>query len=194
MKISLVFAIFLASSISVQANNILTLSPDATVVNVGDTLSLDVILDATDPVFGYQFDLNYPTFLSFLSATEEGDFFTDGLGFGTGIPIYDTPDDAAGIVTNVLDSLIAGSPFTSPGTVVNFQFTVVGVGMGSFSTANELLTDGSGNPSLEIDPVAAVSITSATAPSVPEPSTTGLALFGAAFIYRRFRTRKTIAQ
>jgi hypothetical protein len=171
-----IFALLLAFAVSGQADNVIAFSPDTTSVTVGDTLSLDVTLDATDPVFGYQFDLNYPTFLNFLSATEEGDFFNDGIN---------------GIVANVLDSLFGGSPFTSPGTMVNFQFTVVGIGTGSFSLANELLPDDMGNP-LEIDPVVPVSITSSAAtapPTAPEPSTTALAILATAFVCWRSRAK-----
>jgi len=187
-----IFALLLAFAVSGQADNVIAFSPDTTSVTVGDTLSLDVTLDATDPVFGYQFDLNYPTFLNFLSATEEGDFFNDGInGLGGGPPIYDPPDDINGIVANVLDSLFGGSPFTSPGTMVNFQFTVVGIGTGSFSLANELLPDDMGNP-LEIDPVVPVSITSSAAtapPTAPEPSTTALAILATAFVCWRSRAK-----
>jgi hypothetical protein len=183
MKLSLVFALLLASAISGQANNILTLSAAATTVNPGDTLSLDVDLTATDPVFGYQFDLNYPTFLNFLSVTEEGDFAVNGI-CGPPSPCYDTPDDVNGIVTNVLDALTGSDPATSPETIVNFQFTVVGSGTASFSLANIFLTDDSAD-TLEVDPVDDVSIT-----ATPEPSTGYLALLAMALVYCRFRTRK----
>jgi hypothetical protein len=187
MKLSLLFALLLASAIAGQANNILTLSSAQTIVNPGDIVSLDVDLTATDPVFGYQFDLNYPTSLSFLSATEEGDFAVNGI-CGPPSPCYDTPDDINGIVTNVYDALTGSNPATSPETMVTFQFTVVGSGTASFSLANIFLPDDSGD-SLEVDPVDDLGIT-----ATPEPSTACLALLAIAFVYWRFRTRKTTLQ
>jgi hypothetical protein len=72
--------------------------------------------------------------------------------------------------------------------MVTFQFTVVGSGTASFSLANIFLPDDSGD-SLEVDPVDDLGIT-----ATPEPSTACLALLAIAFVYWRFRTRKTTLQ
>jgi len=196
MKSASIFAIFLAAfAIPGQASNILTLTPDSTSVTVGGTVGLDVSLTAADVVYGYQFDLNYPTFLNFLSATEEGDFAAGSFagGFGGGSPFYDTFDDSIGLIDDVADVLSA--PFNSPGIIVNFEFTVVSsaVGPESFSLANQTLTDGSGaDDTLELDPTAPVAITSSavagpSGTSAPEPSTAGLAILGAGFLCWKLR-------
>jgi hypothetical protein len=180
MKLLSIFTLLAASAISAQAGNVLVLSPDSTALTVGDTVSLDVILTSTDPVFGYQFDLSYPTFLNFVSVVDEGDFAA--LGIGGGVPFsYDPPDDIDGIVTNVLDALTGDTP-ASDGAIVNFQFIVTDVGTANFSLANVILTDNGGN-TLEADPVTAVSVTSST----PEPSTVWLAISGMALVFRRLR-------
>ena len=185
MKLSLTLALLLATAISGQANNVLSFGP-VTGLNVGGALSFDLALNSTDPVYGYQLDLDYPTFLNFVGVADAGDFITDGTGV-----FYDSFDDSVGVVTGVVGLLT--DPFPGSGDIVNFQFEVVAAGTGSISTANESLFDGDFD-TFAVTPPNSMSITTVdAAASTPEPSTAALTILaGACMFWKVLTGRNTI--
>jgi hypothetical protein len=140
MRTPLGISLLLASALCARATTTFSVGPSPALVNVGDMFTLDVSItdvsittDATN-LFGFQFDLLFPTFLNVTGVTEQGFFFNNGCCF-----LYDAPDNSAGTVTNVLDASFGSPESTGTDTLVSFQFLVVGPGSGSVNLQNVLL-------------------------------------------------------
>lgn len=196
MRVRLIALVTLAVGLSVgpaMAAPILSISPSATTVNVGDTFSVDInISDVTD-LYGWGFDLNFDdarldpdgqvTEGTFLSGGGATSFFP---GFYPGITL------TSGSIEFVLDFLIGAVPGVSgSGTLATMSFLAQAPGTPAFFLTNWLLQD-SADPGNIIDPTdvlgASVTINPVTA-EVPEPATLLLLGSGLAIAARRRQTR-----
>ncbi len=162
---------------------LLDLTPGGQAVTQGQTFDVSVTLDdiwtydplnpdSADPAIAFQFNVDYPSFLTFDSITEEGLFGMDGSGF-----FYD--DSTTGVVAGISDAL-TGSLTETPGdidTLVTLQFTATGTGDDfiTIDPSSILLLDANYN-SINPDPSSVfssevISTLSSPGSSTPEPST-----------------------
>jgi len=198
MKQTLFLALLIAAAPQARASVALGLdpAPSPALVQVGDTLTLNVDIFTTDNVFGFQFDLLYPNFLT-LSPTgisEEGYFFLNSCCFNAG-----AIDNANGIDSGVFDVISGPNGLSGFDTLVQFQFQVTGIGTGQFDLATMLFTDDSFN-SLQVFAPTPVDVTSSVGspiqpPEAPEPATAALAAFALAVfavVRRRGRSARHV--
>jgi len=145
--------------------------PQSGTGNVGDSLSFDIVLvpDATTSpaadIFGYNFDVVFPTFLTFVGADEEGYFLDNGIGAS-----WDTPTGPA-VVNNINDFIAGPDGMTSPDDILRLNFLVTAAGEGTIDLFNESLTDANFN-FLPVNPTAAEGLGTqdAPGPTTPEPA------------------------
>ena len=101
--------------------------PEMTSPEVGQTLTLEVIIEGAKGLFGFEFDLSYnPEFLKFVNATE-GDFLqSTGQTFVVAPLVYsEKPKDggAGTIATGV--SLLGGAGVNGDGVLAKVEFEVI---------------------------------------------------------------------
>ena len=171
MKSLLALTLLMAAAPAIHAANFLQFdpTPSPAIVNVGDTLFLNVDIFADDHIFGYQFDLLFPNFLNLDTAgiTEEGFFAANGCCFGIDPSQI---DNASGTVTNVLDAVFGpdGLPNNTFDTLIQFKFTAVAPGSGQFNLANIILSDDNFN-SLSVDSPFPVDVTANVGAPIQQP-------------------------
>jgi hypothetical protein len=185
MKILYITALLCVAAWPALASSFLLLPPSGT-GNVGDNISVDVVLTPTDEIFGYSVDLTFPTFLSFAGADEKGYFLTAGIG-----AFWDTVDNVNGTVSGISDFIASTAGLTTQDIVLTLSFSVTGAGSGAIILRNESLADAAFD-SLPVSQTLPVPVTTQDAPaSAPEPATlfTAVPTLAAAFFFSR-RLRK----
>jgi hypothetical protein len=162
----------------------MSLSGPAT-VGVGQVFNVDLNISTDQEVFGFQFDLAFPSALvNVIGVTEQGFFAANGCCF-----LFDTPDNTIGTVTNVLDAIIGTPGLTGSDTLVTFQFVATGLGDGTISLQNVILSDENTN-AITVDTINNADFSVIT----PEPSTAMFLALGAApllFLLRRRHPAQT---
>jgi hypothetical protein len=155
-----------------HAVNFLSLDPTPfpAVVQVGQTLLLNVDIFSQDPVFGFQFDLLFPTFLHIdpSGITEQSFFAATGCCFSVDPSQI---DNVNGKVTNLFDAVSGPSGLTTTGlvTLLQFQFQVINApGTGQITLDNILLTDDNFD-SLTVDPVIPLDVTAEVGSPIQPP-------------------------
>jgi hypothetical protein len=141
------------------------LLPQSGTGNVGDILSFDAVLVPFADVFGYNVDVVFPTFLTFIDADEEGYFLANGIGVS-----WDTPTGPA-VVNNINDLIAGPDGFTASDDILRLNFLVTGAGAGTIEFFDESLVDDNFN-FLPVDPTAPEAVQTQDAPAgAPEPAT-----------------------
>lgn len=158
-----------------RATTVLFVYPGSNNVSVGDTFTLNVDLLNDNPnVYGFDFEVTFPTFLSAISVTEQGFFGANGSG------VSPTIDNGAGTISGIFDSASSPDPLSNPvpDTLVSIQFQALAPGSGSVAiecdNGNDcvdfpMLADNNFN-SLPVDALLAATVTASPSSPVPEPS------------------------
>ena len=192
-RLRFVFAAALAAFAAVPscATTTFTLSPSSQTVGLDGTFNLDVGLtsDASN-IFGFDFEILYPAFVSPLSVNEQGFFLINGLVFS---PDLSTP----GVIALLLDASATADDQVSPGpdTLLSIQFHATGIGTGSFTLECDQGNDCADFPMLADDSLNVIPVDSIGSADVtvvaPEPSTLApLSLFlSAGLLALRVRRR-----
>jgi len=101
--------------------------PEIKSPEVGQTLTLDVMIEGAKGLFGFEFDLSYnPEFLKFLSATE-GDFLQSaGQTFAVSPIIYGEKPKDGGVGTIRMGvSQLGGAGVNGDGVLAKVEFEVI---------------------------------------------------------------------
>jgi hypothetical protein len=187
-----VFVLWLAASMlsapPAEAVPIISIGPSPTVVHIGDTFTLDVLIGETDPgpsddvadLFAYQFSVSYDPSLLSATSVSEGSFLSSA---GPTFFIPGVIDDVAGLITFSAATLlgpIAGA--SGSGSLLRIEFTALALGTSAVTPLFDALS-GDGLLDSALQPIEPVSIeagrvTVAPAP-VPEPGM--LLLLGVGF-------------
>jgi hypothetical protein len=189
--------LFLLVSTSSYAATVVSISPSVSTVSVGQTFSVDVIVQNITDLYGFQFDIGFNPSIIKADSVIEGSFLSD---YGTTLSpiaytLWDpgTIDNTAGSIS-FTNNLLLGNIGTDPGAsgsgvLATINFQALGPGIGSLNILNAQFVD-----STFLDPIAVtyqagnVNISPNTA--VPEPSTVLLlsgGLMAMALIARRKR-------
>ena len=177
-------AILLAgTALITPAAPILSITPSANNVQVGDTFSLFLNIASVTDLFGWQVDIDFgPAGLLNALTIAQGGFLGGGTSGITG-----TIDNGTATILAMANSLTGVTGVSGSGVLAQISFTAMAIGNAIVSISNVQLIDSNLDSIFPDQPVSAtVNITAASA--VPEPSTFVLLSFGlaaAAFVRRR---------
>lgn len=155
----------------------ISISPASPVVNLGDPVTVNLVLDATaQDLYGYQFSLGFdPTVLQAVSVTDGGLLGLTG-NFSGG-----TVDNTAGTLTLVFDFLNGSVPgVAGPGTLASVGFQAIGVGVSTVDflpTGDLVLSDSLG---LELQSNGVGAQVQVVGAEIPEPASLGFLMIGLA--------------
>lgn len=166
----------------------LSFAAPAAAVQVGDTFTLDVLVEQVPDLYAFQFDLAFDPTLVQAGAVMEGDFLSAG-----GRATFFLPgaiDNIAGTVSFTANTLVGPGPVVSgDGIVVHLTFNALAPGHSDMTFGNVILLDSS------LAELATTAIDGAiVVTAVPEPASA--ALFGlglaalAAGAWRRMPARR----
>ena len=188
LHIPLVLLIALAAS-PVFATPIISVSPPASAVNVGDSVSVDIVISGAVDLYAFQFDVGFNP--SVLSATSivEGAFLPSG---GTTIYLPGTISNVSGTISFTADSLeTAINGVTGAGQLATVTFQAIGAGSSPVNVLNVTLLDSTLSGIADTEQAGTIRATASSA-AVPEPSTFALILTGVVGLSRRLRRRREI--
>jgi cohesin domain-containing protein/PEP-CTERM motif-containing protein len=186
LHVSLALLIALAAA-PVFATPIISVSPPASVVNVGNTVSVDIVINGAVDLYAFQFDIGFDP--SVLSATSivEGALLPSG---GSTIYLPGTISNASGTISFTADTLeTAITGVTGSGTLATVSFQAIGAGSSSVNVLNVTLLDSTLSGIADTELPGTIRAIGASA-AVPEPSTVALLLTGAVGLSRRVRRRR----
>jgi hypothetical protein len=167
----------------VAASPIISIVPDASTVNQGDTFFLDINISGVTDLYGFQFDVLYdPTILT-ANETVDGGFLA-GAQF---IPGDTSTPGNIGFTIGFLSGEVPG--ISGDGTLARVSFTAASGGSSLISLLDEnLLLLDSGLFSIDVDTLGAtVNVNSSSTAPVPEPGTLMLVGSGLAMAWRKRR-------
>ena len=167
MRHTLSTLILLAASLlptsAAYASDILSIVPQDSTLYDGQTLTL-YIQAQSDAMYGFQFDLSFPSFLTFVEEDPQGMFASDFF-----VPGTVNPDNT---ITGTYGSVEGSDVFSGTGNVASFVFLVTGIGSDTVSLQNALFaTDLSFDTS---SPDLTNGTANITALAAPEPATWAL--------------------
>jgi hypothetical protein len=185
---SLVLLIALAAA-PAFATPIISVNPSGSAVNVGDSVSVDIVINGAVDLYAFQFDVGFDP--SVLSATSivEGALLPSG---GATIYLPGTISNASGTISFTADILeTAVSGVTGSGTLARVSFQAIGAGSSPVNVLNVMLLDSTLSGIADTELAGTIRAIGSSA-AVPEPSTLALLLTGAVALSRRARRRRTV--
>ncbi len=122
----------------------ISISPSSTVVEPGDSFTIDVYIDPTQSLTGSQFDLYYSQLAS-VSSAHEGDLFTlSNLSTTFG---YESIDNTIGILNNVYSAILGCGTISTPGTMTTINMVAgSNTGILDIGLSGVILSDVDSNP------------------------------------------------
>ena len=144
----------------------------------GGSVLVPVQITGVNNLFAYQFDFTFLPSLASAGAVTEGPFLGGG---GSTFFLSGTVDNAAGVVTGILDTLIGPFPGVSgSGVLAQIPLTGLSPGFSPMSLSNAVVLDAdlADIPFTTADGTLTVTGTN----SIPEPSSRSQALAGAVMI------------
>ena len=154
---------------------ILSITPSANNVLVGDTFSLFLNIASVTDLFGWQVDIDFgPAGLLNALTIAQGGFLGGGTSGITG-----TIDNGTATILAMANSLTGVTGVSGSGVLAQISFTAMAIGNAVISISNVLLLD-SYLESIFPDPTVSASVNITAASAVPEPSTFVLLSFGLA--------------
>lgn len=164
--------------------DMLSVQPNATNVNVGDTASLTVQITGATDLYGYQFDIGFDPSILAANAVSEGAFLASG-GSTTFLPGF--IDNVAGTITFIADTLNgAATGVNGNGILVDLGFTAIGAGSSAVNIFNVIALNSFGEGLTVTTAGAAVNVANA---AVPEPSMMALLISAMALGFLASRRR-----
>ncbi len=169
----------------------MSLSPATTQVTDGSTFSLDVDIAGVSDLYGFQFDVSFDPAVLAVNSVSEGAFLAGG---GSTFFLPGTTDNVGGSVAAIANTLI-GAPagVNGAGTLVQIDFTAVGVGNSAVSLANLMLLDSTGTTIGAATSGGSVQVSAASA-GAPEPSAGWLLLTGLSGLSAVVRVKRRCRQ
>jgi|KBSMisStandDraft_5_1062788.scaffolds.fasta_scaffold20302_4 Cohesin domain/PEP-CTERM motif len=186
LHVSLALLIALAAA-PVFATPIISVSPPASVVNVGNTVSVDIVINGAVDLYAFQFDIGFDP--SILSATSivEGALLPGG---GSTIYLPGTISNASGTISFTADTLeTAITGVTGSGTLAKVTFQAIGAGSSPVNVLNVTLLDSTLSGIADTEQAGTIRAVGSSA-AVPEPTTLALVLTGVVGLARRGRRRR----
>ena len=154
-------------------------SPRSAAVDVGGTVTLEILVTDVTDLFSFQFDLAFDPAVLQANGITEGGFLPSG---GATFFIPGTIDNTAGLISFTADTLIGAIPGVSgDGTLAAVEFQALTVGSSAISLTNHLLLDSS------LGVIGATPLNGSVS-AVPEP--TAILAFGSGFGALVFLTRR----
>jgi len=170
---------------SAAASPIVSIVPDSSTINQGDTFFLDVNITGVTDLYGFQFDLSYDPSILLANDISEGAFLAS-----SGNPTLFLPGDMStpGNIAFNIGLILGGVPgATGDGTLARVSFTAASGGSSSISLSNLLFQDSIGD-FIEPDTLnASVDVNASSTAPVPEPGTLMLVGSGIAMAWRNRR-------
>ena len=162
---------------------ILSISPSANNVVVGNTFSLFLNIASVTDLFGWQVDIDFgPAGLLNALTFAQGGFLGGGTSGITG-----TINNGTATILTLANSLTGFTGVSGSGVLAQFSFLAVAVGNAVISISNVQLLD-SNLDSIFPDPTVSATVKISAAGVIPEPSTfilLGLGLAAGAVLRRR---------
>lgn len=184
----LALTMLLAVSLPARADAILSLDPSMTVVQMGDTFSVDVNIANIDDLFAYQFDILFDPTVFNVDQVLQGDIF----GSDPALSVFDGGllDNTLGTISFIFSTLLGDvNGVSQDGTLATLVFTAVGVNpLSAITMSGVVLSQFGSDPN--VPPTALpFTLTDAQVASVPEPSSLALLGLGLATACSRWRRR-----
>lgn len=182
---SIAFVVFALamSAASASAGTILSISPSATTVSVGDTFSVDVNIAGAIDLYAFQFDFMFsdalldPVFVPPDSTDPVGGYSTEGLFLSQGGAAtffskgsYSDPGTIA-FTYGLLVDAVPG--VDGAGTLATLMFTATGAGLANFLLVGDIILLDSLLSPITPDDIGQASITINSVSSVDDTSTVG---------------------
>jgi hypothetical protein len=168
----------------------ISVAPADSTVNVGDSFSIDILINDVINLWDYQFDLFFDPTIVRADSVSDGGFLTSGGGtslftdLGESNPLSLVFDNVTGMIT-LVDVLLGPAPpatgATGSGILASIQFTALATGVSPFRLDGLFLDDPDANA---ID----ATVVNGSVTSVPEPGTLLLIASGVIAAASRRRT------
>ena len=139
IKMAFTGLLLLGASVT-QATSMFATPTPAGPLNIGDSFSVDIVIDSISDLAGFEFDLNFDFTLVTATTIISGDIF----GFDT---VEISNSLAPGVATFSEATLaFSGVNITAPTVIATISFDTLAAGVSSLNIVNALLSDSLGDP------------------------------------------------